>query len=362
MGKSEIAYSMIDPLRHMFEQESTYNLIYDIEQLSTFNSMLDQHKVWRCMICEWCYSVVDHFQVNREIVAFAMDYFDRLVIMGAVSSSQSNGRMGSRDYQLVAATCLFVATKLHSDCKLDSSGKRSKPTINLNSLTKLSKGQFTADDIIDAEKHLLHSLDWMVNPVTPLSFVNHMLAFLDSLTETKPPHWDQIINTIQESSGYLTELAICLPEIISFKVDPTNDSKAVAQKLYSSSHIAFTSILISMEMFTYEVLPLALRYSFIKSIIKGYAEAPRSHASVLPLVPDNEHIQHLKSILHREFEPEVVWDLSTLGNQYPNCFVQEGSTCTYPTVSLSNEDNEEEFERNAETSIRLQKDCQIYTY
>ena len=93
MGKSEIAYSMIDPLRHMFEQESTYNLIYDIEQLSTFNSMLDQHKVWRCMICEWCYSVVDHFQVNREIVAFAMDYFDRLVIMGAVSSSQSNGRM-----------------------------------------------------------------------------------------------------------------------------------------------------------------------------------------------------------------------------------------------------------------------------
>jgi len=353
---------MIDPLKPMFEQEPTYNLIYNVEQVTSFNSMLDQHKVWRCMICEWCYSVVDHFEVNREIVAFAMDYFDRLVIMAAVGPAQSDGRMGSRDYQLVAATCLFVASKLHSECKLDSFGKRSKPTINLNSLTKLSKGQFTAEDIIDAEKHLLYSLDWMVNPVTPLSFVNHMVVFLDSLSDTKPPHWDQILNTIQESSGYLTELAICLPEIISFKVDHVDESKAVAQKLYSSSHIAFTSILISMEMFTYEALPLSLRYSFIESIIKMYAEAPRSHRNALPLIPDNEDIQHLKSILLREFQPEVVWELSTLGNQYPDYFVREGTSCIYPSVSLNDEEKQGESERNADTSIHPQIDSQIYTY
>lgn len=324
-----------DSLRTMLRTEHDYQIPYGSREFDGGNSVLEQHSNWRCRICEWCYSVVDHYGVSREIVSFAMNYFDRLISKIALESSLTNKKICSREYQLVATACLFVATKVHSSIVLCSKTGCKKAAIHLDSFVTLSRDQFTAEDLINAERSLLDKLDWMVNPVTPLSFVSYMLCLLNRICEDKLQHRDLILNILHESSGYLSELALCIPDIVT-ELQTTDSSGAqnFSRKSYLSSHVAFTSILISMNMFTLEALPLNFRHAFIDRISQLSKEAVSVTSHSL-LHPDNHEIRHLKSMLHKDFDPEIILDQTALGQNHPVCVAQRyglikrtGTDCT----------------------------------
>jgi len=314
-----------DQLFAMLQREYKYNLPYTVNNSDGLGSVMQQHRKWRGQICEWCYSVVDHFELDREVVSLAMDYFDRHIMITVLHTAES-GSMCSKDYQLVAMTCLFVASKAHADRVLGSCEEARRQMVHLNSFVELSRGQFTAEDVISAEKSLLSSLDWRVNPVTPMSFVSFMLSVFHNAIEVKSSHWDLVLNVLHESSRYLTELAVCLPEMTELKTLSSTAAVSVVRKSFPPSYVAFASILISMKMLTPEAIPYELRCSFA-SIMSQLSESASPYSSDgFYLHPENEDILYLTQMLLQDFNPDMILDQAAqacpLGEQHPICVAQ----------------------------------------
>jgi len=335
-----------DQLGVMLLREYNYNMTYTMNKSDETSSVMQQHRKWRGQICEWCYGVVDHFEFDREVVSLAMDYFDRQVLMTVLNTVQTSGSMCSKDYQLVAMTCLYVASKTHVNRVLGSSEESRRQIMHLNSFVDLSRGQFTTDDIISAEKSLLESLDWRVNPVTPMSFVSYMLSHFHRSCDIRLQHWDLVLNVLHESSRYITELAVCLPEITELKTLSISHDSSVVRKSLPPSYIAFTSILISMEMLTQEALPLEYRTAFSDVMAQLSTKAAPSHSKAFYLHSDNEDIQYLTKVLLQEFRPHMILnqagDTSTLNHQHPICIAQLHGLINTCVVTCTDEETMEQ--------------------
>ena len=201
---------------------------------------------WRSKICEWSYRVVDHFGYDREIVAVAMNCFDRyLAHTGGASAS-----IESRTYQLAAMTSLYVATKLHADRSekgQDNATSNRKKMLRVSSFVQLSRDQFSPRDIAVMEKHLLQVLQWRVNPPTPMLFVGHLLRIMPAFAKpdststsaasrdgnadaTSQQHRALVIHVLHELARYLTELSTFLP--------PSYTAKSSSEVAYASIHLA----------------------------------------------------------------------------------------------------------------------------
>lgn len=330
-----------DQLYVMLQREYRYNTPQSVNKLDGLGSVMRQHRKWRGQICEWCYSVVDHFELDREVVSLAMDYFDRKVMLTALDSTE-NGSMCSKDYQLVAMTCLFVASKAHADRVLGSCEEARRQMVHLDSFVELSRGQFTSQDLINAENSLLTSLDWRVNPVTPMSFVSYMLSVFHSSIEIKLPHWDLVLNVLHESSRYLTELAVCLPEMTELKTLSSTATESVVRKSFPPSYIAFASILISMKMLTPEAMPFELRSTFA-SIMGHLSESASPYAfNGFHLHPENEDIRFLMQMLLQDFRPDMILEQAAqacpIGEQHPICTAQRFGLVNMAIADNSMED------------------------
>jgi hypothetical protein len=112
----------------------------------------------REQICEWCYRVVDYFDISREVVAIAVSFLDRF--LAACSCDR-------RTYKLAATTALFLAVKVH-----DEAHKR----INfLSVLANLSRGEFEERHVTEMERLMLRALGFRVHPPTTVAFINHIM-------------------------------------------------------------------------------------------------------------------------------------------------------------------------------------------
>ena len=138
----------------------------------------------RGKICEWIYQVVDHFRIDREVVAVAMSYFDRYLSKRSVN----NGIL-----QLLGATALYLAVKLFEHKKLK---------LPLSAIVHLSGGRFTAEQVVKMEMELLQRLGWYVHPPTPQLFCRDLMSFVGDIT----PRSSQVM--IYDLAPFLTELAV----------------------------------------------------------------------------------------------------------------------------------------------------------
>jgi hypothetical protein len=112
----------------------------------------------REQICEWCYRVVDYFDISREVVAITLSFLDRF--LAACSCDR-------RTYKLAATTALFLAVKVH-----DEAHKR----INfLSVLANLSRGEFEERHVTEMERLMLRALGFRVHPPTTVAFINHVM-------------------------------------------------------------------------------------------------------------------------------------------------------------------------------------------
>lgn len=181
---------------------------------------------WREKICHWCYNVVDHFDLSREIVSVSLNLFDRFLV---TRGNKCNGNMAL----LASLATLHLSIKLHETKK-----------IKLTTLANLSRGQFDPCHIEEMEWNILSALGWKVHPPTESAFINHLLVFLPQ--EAHPA----VRKDLLELSRYLSELAVC----DSFFVD------------FNASSVAFASILNVMEDMSYSRLSAGLREKFLRDL------------------------------------------------------------------------------------------------
>jgi lipoyl(octanoyl) transferase len=196
---------------------------------------------WREKICLWSFSVVDHFDLSRDVVAVSMSLFDRFL---ATRGNRCNGSTA----RLASLAVLHIAIKVNEVRR-----------IKLGTLANFSRGQFGPRDIEEMEWDVLTSLDWKIHPPTSMSFVSHLLLLL-------PPQIDDACKEeIYSLSRYITELSVCDSAFV--EVNP--------------SSVAFAAILISLEDPNHrKFISSSVRDEFMRSV-ERHAELYR----------DNEQLQ-----------------------------------------------------------------------
>jgi|EP00979_Chaetoceros_neogracilis_P003059 hypothetical protein len=116
----------------------------------------------RVRMVEWCFQVVDFAKLGRETVNLAMSLLDRYL---SVSCADAHEVILSRQkYQLASMTTLFLAIKMIE-----------KTFVNASVFAELSRGSFTAADILSMETSILEALKWRVNGPTTHSFLRYLI-------------------------------------------------------------------------------------------------------------------------------------------------------------------------------------------
>lgn len=273
------------------------------------------HAQWRPTIFEWFYKIIDHFLLEREIVAIAMDYVDRFL-----SHPTSNVESMSLDmYQLVAMTALYVAMKLHGGNdpgSLTSPWKVRRKTFCVKGFVKLSRGQFIADDILTMETVLFQALGWKMNPVS-------VICCMDSYMKLMPKPDEMYSGSVMimkrlrlgqhvlyELSRYLVELAICINGITPYF--ETDHSGRFVNSLAPST-VAYAGILLAMDMMTTSAITSETRQIFHQRLVEAQHEMitredafTSSADSYMLFDPNQTEVLKIKELIHKNFMPSLV--------------------------------------------------------
>lgn len=210
----------------------------------------------RRKICDWAYQVVDHFGFDREVVAIALSFLDR---MCAATATRTNGPITNDYYQLTSMCSIYLAIKLHG--MVDVNEGENPPRLPIKNLIGLSRGLFTIETLEAKEREILSTFKWHVNPPTTLCFISVLLRFL-------PDSWgyeemdDHIANGIFEMARYLTEVSVC-------------DSSFSFQ--YKASEIAYAAILCAMDATQHKLpFPYEARVAFQKKVAAATSLTPKT--------------------------------------------------------------------------------------
>jgi len=122
----------------------------------------------RMMIVDWCYSVINKVQLNRETVALAMEMVDRFLSKPSSILSASRALHDRRQYQLIVVTALYIAVKTL------------EPTHVMNSqlFSDVSQGMYSVQDIERMELNILQGLEWRVCAPTSIQMAYHILSLI----------------------------------------------------------------------------------------------------------------------------------------------------------------------------------------
>eukprot|EP00549_Striatella_unipunctata_P004850 CAMPEP_0118705094 /NCGR_PEP_ID=MMETSP0800-20121206/19656_1 /TAXON_ID=210618 ORGANISM="Striatella unipunctata, Strain CCMP2910" /NCGR_SAMPLE_ID=MMETSP0800 /ASSEMBLY_ACC=CAM_ASM_000638 /LENGTH=264 /DNA_ID=CAMNT_0006607169 /DNA_START=438 /DNA_END=1232 /DNA_ORIENTATION=+ len=202
-------------------------------------------------------------------------------------------------------TALYLAIKLHAESGVDDildlpesrqqqQQQQRRKKLKLVSFVELSRGQFSQSDIVGMERTMLDTLSWRVNPPTPMTMVSYTLRLMPPLNNMR--HYDLVMHVLHELSRYLTELSVCLANVSSN---------------YLPSHVAYASILISMDMLTFSALPYGVRGEFMDAVANVYSVATRG-GQLWP-----ETVEGLKTRIKRDFMPEMLIEDCDADTQHP---------------------------------------------
>lgn len=116
----------------------------------------------RKLAVEWVFKVKAHYGFNALTVVLAMNYFDRYI--SSISFPRDKPWMG----QLAAVACLSLAAKV----------EETLVPLLLDFQVEESDYVFEAKTIQKMELLVLSNLQWRMHPVTPISFLHHIIRRL----------------------------------------------------------------------------------------------------------------------------------------------------------------------------------------
>lgn len=140
-------------------------------------------------------TVVDHFQLQREVVSIAMNHLDRYL-------ADYPFVVDKNKFQLLAMTCLYLSIKLNVYKHLLIPGSRS----TMDSILQLSRGFFSLKEMEDMENDILQRLQWHVHPPSPQAFVKHFL-YLGGIEDSE----------LLDVSQFMVELSIMDYYFVDYK-------------------------------------------------------------------------------------------------------------------------------------------------
>ncbi|XP_055805562.1 cyclin-D3-3-like [Solanum dulcamara] len=108
---------------------------------------------------EWMLTVIDYYDFNALTAVLAVNYFDRFI--SGVCFEKDNPWMSP----VVAVACLSIAAKV----------EEIQVPLLLDLQVAKSQYKFKAKTIKRIELLVLSTLKWKMNPVTPLSFIDHII-------------------------------------------------------------------------------------------------------------------------------------------------------------------------------------------
>lgn len=143
----------------------------------------------RKAMVEWCFTVVDAFDLSRETVSIAMSILDRYLSSGNGISSEV--LLNKQKYQLATITCFYTAVKIHEPVQM-----------GISMLLKLCRGFYKKNDIVDMELDILRALNYRIYASTsPMEYVRLFLQLL--------PEWDDASDMIIENAMSHMDEATC---------------------------------------------------------------------------------------------------------------------------------------------------------
>ncbi|KAK8673128.1 hypothetical protein V6N13_111483 [Hibiscus sabdariffa] len=113
---------------------------------------------------EWIFNVKEHYGFNALTMVLAVNYFDRFI--STFKFQKDKPWMG----QLAAVACLSLAAKVEET--------QVPLLLDLQLQVGESKYVFDSNTIERMELLVLSTLQWRMNPVTPISFFNHITSRL----------------------------------------------------------------------------------------------------------------------------------------------------------------------------------------
>ena len=149
----------------------------------------ETNQVWRKMVVEWCYSIIDHVGADREIVYITMNILDRY--MAARKLSQTSRLTKKRAYETAVLASLLITTKLYAE-----------DHICMRQLVQMSSSSITTAEIMSTAKDMYKTLSWQQTIPTAARFVHALLELLpDRISATSKAE-------LFENATYQIELSV----------------------------------------------------------------------------------------------------------------------------------------------------------
>ncbi|WCJ17757.1 CYCLIN D3 1 [Euphorbia peplus] len=128
---------------------------------------------------EWMLKVNSFYGFSNLTSILAINYLDRFISSPSYNNNQRDDNKKNKPWmiQLVAVTCLSLAAKV----------EETQVPLLLDLQVEDTKYVFEAKTIQRMELLVLSSLQWKMHPVTPLSFLHHIIRRLGLKTDL---HWE----------------------------------------------------------------------------------------------------------------------------------------------------------------------------
>jgi hypothetical protein len=144
----------------------------------------------RAKICDWCYRMVDQYNIDREAVLSSWYFIDRFLCT-------HQKEYEPKFVKLLSMVALLLAAKL-SCCR----------RISMYYLSKLSQSEFSVDAISNMERLLLQTLKWNLHPPTAKAVIRELVGFLATTIDgISAKLVSKYAHFFAELSVYDTELA-----------------------------------------------------------------------------------------------------------------------------------------------------------
>mmetsp|Transcript_19066 Transcript_19066/g.22036 ORF Transcript_19066/g.22036 Transcript_19066/m.22036 type:complete len:430 (-) Transcript_19066:116-1405(-) len=240
--------------------------------------------------CRWMYKVVDYYSYDRNIVAIALNFFDRYLansqtLSSFASLSHDDASMKNERYELVTATSLYLAIKLFGP------RKERNENLLLRSFVLMSDSRFQDTHITNMESQMLNALKWKVHPITSQDFVH---CFLQFLCQNNALLSEANQNDLIDLSIYIVEL-IAMDSQFSFDTPSTIACACIALalkgiQLSTSDDICTTTTatLLSENQRVSFLLPL-FQYGFVTQI-NDTIEKIHTYLSSISLFLDEDEL------------------------------------------------------------------------
>jgi hypothetical protein len=152
-------------------------------------------------VYSWMLKIVDSGDFDREIIYYAMFYFDRCY----TSVLNKNDRDESkRKLQLLSMASLYLALKVHGSAK-------SAEKIYKFYFKHPSNMKFERKELFAMEMDILQHMKWKLNPATPQHF---LYKYVDIISATNP-EIQYNLEIFQEIANYILDNILTLPAVKS---------------------------------------------------------------------------------------------------------------------------------------------------